>query len=1300
MRKLSQKEVLTFVFFILFYVITFNNSYAQYTLTDDDVVVTNGIIQSCSYDFTIKDIVIPDMLDGQTVVGIRNGEANNDGVFYYKGITNIMLPSELTFIGNYAFYENSITSLDFTVCASLDSIGEQVFCFNNISTINFNNSTSLKYIGDFTFGGNFLTSLDLSACTVLKFIAPLAFYNNPNLSSFILPALSYQGFIDWIDNAGNKYVAGTSVSDFSTYYRAVITYTLTDDDVEVVDGVIQSCTYNFALTDIIIPATLDGQEVTGIKDNNSWEGGVFGNKGITSVKLPQSLKYIGSYAFAANDLIYLDLSLCTALVSIEKFAFYTNYSLKSINFSSCSALSSISNSAFYYTSLNSIDLSDCVSLLNIAESAFTNSGLNSFVLPGLNNPNFAGWMDGFGNEFASGDVVSDFSTNYHAIVRYTLTDDDVIVTNGIIESCSYDFQFTDIVIPETLDGQSVIGVKDAGVVDEGLFYSKGITSLQLPLSMQNIGNYAFYSNFINSLDLSVCTSLKTIGDFSFGANSIRSLDISTCSELTNIGRYAFNSNSINDIDFSACSSLNIIGDCSFTGNSLNIIDLSNCEVLNSIGENAFTNNSITDITLPANLSLIGKAAFNNNEINKINGLDSDGLIFARKSDGSIDNTNIVSYGGSSAVIVIPSEVKSIGADAFYNCSIESVDLSECLFLESIGTNAFYANNNMDSFILPNSNLANFYCWVDYEGNEYPEGAIVSDFSTFYKVLKSYTLTDDDVEVVDGIIQSCSYTFELKNIIIPSILDGQNITGFNSTDSYHFGVFYDKDITSVELPSTITSIGNYAFAFNAIENLDLANCTELDKVGKGAFIGNSIVNMTLPETITFIGATAFNLNEITHVNGEIHNGIFFGRNTDGSIDNSVIISYGGIDENIVIPASVKTVGEFAFEHSSIISIDFSACTELESIGNYAFKFNALTELNLSNCNKLTTIGDYAFMSNLLESVTLPSNITHIGSASFNTNKIVSVNGETSDGIFYARNENASINNTAIVSYGGSLKNIVIPATVENIKKNAFYFNLLENVDFSLCTKLVSIDSLAFYHNFINDVDLSSCTFLKKIEAFAFDMNNLTEFDLPTPSITGCIFNHWIDDDGNQYAGGATVNKLYNGYKANLIGTLVVTFTVSDGTELIQGATVSFGDYGDAQTLSDGKISFTNIAPEDEIPYSVSATEHNTVTGTVTVVDANVEEDVQLIYTSLGDLNSFNFKVYPNPIKENFKINQPTSDKICDVVLLGIQGQKVNFKTIKKDSNEIILNINELPKGFYILKCKTLKNKIISRRIVKE
>ncbi len=94
---------------------------AQYTLTDDDVVVTNGTIESCSYDFTVKDIIIPQTLDGQTVTGIADGRDFDDGVFYNKGIVTVQLPATLEHIGDFAFAENNLTSV--TIPNSVTYIG-------------------------------------------------------------------------------------------------------------------------------------------------------------------------------------------------------------------------------------------------------------------------------------------------------------------------------------------------------------------------------------------------------------------------------------------------------------------------------------------------------------------------------------------------------------------------------------------------------------------------------------------------------------------------------------------------------------------------------------------------------------------------------------------------------------------------------------------------------------------------------------------------------------------------------------------------------------------------------------------------------------------------------------------------------------------------------------------------------------------------------------------------------------------------------------------------------------------------
>ena len=150
---------------------------AQYTLTDDDVVVEEGVIRSCSYGFTVKDIIIPGTLDGQTVTGI------GDWVFQRKGLTSVSLPANLENIGSNAFNDNDLTEI--LLPATIKSIESYAFYRNNIA------------------------ALDLSICTSLLLIEGYAFRFN-SLSSILLPEVTYNETVYtlWKDSEGNNYIAG------------------------------------------------------------------------------------------------------------------------------------------------------------------------------------------------------------------------------------------------------------------------------------------------------------------------------------------------------------------------------------------------------------------------------------------------------------------------------------------------------------------------------------------------------------------------------------------------------------------------------------------------------------------------------------------------------------------------------------------------------------------------------------------------------------------------------------------------------------------------------------------------------------------------------------------------------------------------------------------------------------------------------------------------------------------------------------------------------------------------------------
>ncbi len=363
-------------------------------------------------------------------------------------------------------------------------------------------------------------------------------------------------------------------------------YTLQDADVEVdVNGYITSCSYDFSITDIVIPSTLDATTIVGIAAE------VFYQKNITSVILPSTIEVVGSKAFYYNKLTSVTFEDNSSLRTIEALAFASNYSLSSI------------------------------------------------TLPTNTNTGFVKYFNERGEFFNAGDNITDLYRKYSAQIPYTLTDADVTITDGVITACSYDFNYTDIIIPSTLNSQTVVGIKD-GSGFNGVFSDNGITSVSLPSSIKTIGKYAFHTN-------------KLI-----------------------------------EVTFEANSNIQIIGDGAFKWNSY-----------------------LNPITLPTHSS------------------------------------------------------------------------------------------------------SSFVNYQDENGIKYNPGDQITDFEIVYISIAPYTLTDDDVVVTDGYIQSCSYNFDNKAIIIPVLLDAQKVIGIADYAYYGSKVFYDKGILSVEFPNTLEYIGVQSFGGN-------------------------------------------------------------------------------------------------------------------------------------------------------------------------------------------------------------------------------------------------------------------------------------------------------------------------------------------------------------------------------------------------------------------------------------------------------------------------------------------------------
>lgn len=298
-----------FTLFLSFFLSVSSLFAQQYTLTDDDVVVEDGVITSCN-QINNGYIRIPDMLDGQKVTGI------GEFVFWVRNITEIILPSTLESIGAKAFMNCTLKSLN--IPASCRVIETEAFINNELTNVTFEENSQLRYLGN------------------------RVFEMNSELQGIALPTNNNAGFEYYISNEGVKYSAGQIFSDFYDYLYLDIPYVLQDEDVDVMDSKIISYRHN-GFKNIVIPRRLHGQEITIINtlDFNNLDlfgvtfsdvlkrVGGFKNNNIKEITIPASVDTIYYGAFDSNWLNKVNFEEESHLHEIQHFAFADNIWLDS-----------------------------------------------------------------------------------------------------------------------------------------------------------------------------------------------------------------------------------------------------------------------------------------------------------------------------------------------------------------------------------------------------------------------------------------------------------------------------------------------------------------------------------------------------------------------------------------------------------------------------------------------------------------------------------------------------------------------------------------------------------------------------------------------------------------------------------------------------------------------------------------------------------------------------------------------------------------------------------------------------------
>ena len=453
---------------------------------------------------------------------------------------------------------------------------------------------------------------------------------------------------------------------------------------------------------------------------------------------------------------------------------------------------------------------------------------------------------------------------------------------------------------------------------------------------------------------------------------------------------------------------------------------------------------------------------------------------------SIEIPNSVTSIGSSAFygctgltsIEIPNSITSIGACAFQSCSgLTSVEIPNSI--TSIGNSAFSGCSGLTSVEIPNS-ITSIGDWAFYRCTGLREVHIKDiaawcriDFASYdanplYYAKNLYLNGELVTELVipEGVKEIKNYAFYnctgLTSIEIP-----------NSVTSIGHHAFYNcSGLTSIEIPNSVTSIGHYAFSYcSGLTSVEIGN--SVTSIGVYAFeYCSGFTSIEIPNSVTSIGDYAFcdcsGLTSVHISDLAAWCGISFGNYDANPLYHAKNLYLNGKKvTNLVIPNSVTSIGDYAFEYcsgltsveipSSVTSIGYSAfegCTGLTSIeipsniinlGTGVFRYCRFKTITIGAgvkdyCAALN--GAYAEeihitdLTSLFESYTNEGGWLHDAKLFLNGELITEL--VVPDGV-------RAINSFLFFGYSG-LKSITIPNSVTSIGMYAF----------SKCTGLTSIE----------------------------------------------------------------------------------------------------------------------------------------------------------------------------------------------------------------------------------------------------
>ena len=602
------------------------------------------------------------------------------------------------------------------------------------------------------------------------------------------------------------------------------------------------------------------------------------------------------------------------------------------------------------------------------------------------------------------------------------------------------FNGGDMVIPETVTYNGT--TYNITSISQGAFQgNERITSLIISKNITSMGEYAF--EWCRNL-----TSVSILGNLT----SIGSSMFSGCSNLVSVTI----PNSVTSIEGGA------FKDCS------SLTNISLPESLTEIGYSVFENCSkLTSIVIPQKVNLIKDGTFDGCVALKSIVVDASNKTYDSRNDCNAiieTKTNALIQGCASSSI--PSTVTSIGDYAFDGCS-SLTSLVVPNSVTKIGYGAFQGCSSMTSVNIP-TGVTSIYSKT-FNGCSSLESIIIPFTVTsigdnaFMRCcsLKAITIPKSVTEIRQFTFAYCPNLTSIKVESGNTKYDSRN--NCNAIIETNTNTLV-QGCSSTIIPSSVTSIGNYAF-YGCTNLTSITIPESVTKIDNGAFSGcSSLTTISLPKNITtldqtFYGCTALKSITLPQNITTIESNAFGDCSSLASIN---------------IPKGVTTLKDNSFDGcTSLREVIFEDGTEDLLLGYKAFEDSPLETIYLGrNLTYTVSSGSGIFYtSKTLKSLTIGDNVKEVKSYQFqnceNLTSVVIGNGVTKIGqqAFYGCSKLAvvehstsslvlesnafggctslkSFNLDGITSiYSGAfsdsgLESIHFPESVQNVEMNAF------------------------------------------------------------------------------------------------------------------------------------------------------------------------------------------------------------------------------------------------------------------------